>query len=83
LEAAVRAHRTRKPPHPATIKRGRIKLDGVAMNITRRKLQDIALNRPGDVESCHVFTDGSPVTGTEVQGNSPRPQAANPNRSRC
>jgi hypothetical protein len=83
LEAAVRAHRTRKPPHPATIKRGRIKLDGVAMNITRRKLQDIALNRPGDVESCHVFTDGSPVTGTEVQGNSPRPQAANPNRSKC
>ncbi len=38
------------------------------MNIERRKLQDLYQQRPDDVVRGHLFADGSPVTGMELQG---------------
>ena len=41
---------------------------GVAMTIERRGLQGLIRNRPEDLISVHLYSDASPVTGTELQG---------------
>ena len=38
------------------------------MNIDRREFQNLYANHRDDVESVHVYSDGSPVVGEEVQG---------------
>ena len=42
-------------------------MDTTSMNIQRRQIADLA-QRPDDLTSAHLFADGSPVTGSEVQG---------------
>ena len=64
---AVVDNKTMLPTH-ATIKRGRSVLDAVGMNLTRRELKDIAVNLPTEVRSAHIFADGSPIAGSELQG---------------
>lgn len=46
----------------------RLKLVPAAMCLERRRLGDIAQNHADKLHCCHVFTDGSPVTGVETQG---------------
>ena len=45
-----------------------MKLDAVTMNIERRYFKNIFENHRDEVVSAHVFADGSPVTGCELQG---------------
>ena len=55
-------------PRKSALHHARMKLDAVAMNIERREFADLLGNRPHELESAHLFTDASPVTGTELQG---------------
>ena len=50
-----------------TIYRARQRLDPVAMGIERRELQELSDN-PDRLISAHLFSDGSPVVGIELQG---------------
>ena len=45
-----------------------MKLDTFTMNIERRYFKNIFEHRRDEVVSAHVFADGSPVTGCELQG---------------
>ena len=47
---------------------GRLKLDAVTMNIERRECMDLICNRQETIQSVHVYSDASPVTGAELQG---------------
>ena len=55
-------------PDRSTIRRARLRLDAVSINVRRRHMQNLALNHGDEVVSAHLFTDGSPVTGVELQG---------------
>jgi hypothetical protein len=57
-----------KLPNVSSIAHGRQKLDAVGMLLQRREMQDLALVRSTEVRSAHVFTDGSPIQGSELQG---------------
>jgi hypothetical protein len=46
----------------------RLRIDGVAMIIERRWFRDLFENRRHEVLSMHLYTDGSPVCGMELQG---------------
>jgi hypothetical protein len=48
--------------------RARLKLDPCAMLIERREMQHMFETAPDSLESAHLFTDGSPVSGAELQG---------------
>ena len=48
--------------------RARLKLDAVSMNLERREFCHIFKTAPDSVQSAHVYSDGSPVTGSELQG---------------
>jgi hypothetical protein len=67
--AATELKETKPSEYKATqLYQSRLKLDAVTMNIERRELQDLCRNRPDTLVSGHLFTDGSPVTGNELQG---------------
>ena len=46
----------------------RVKLDTVAMGIERRFFRDLCENQRHEVVSIHLYSDGSPVAGAELQG---------------
>ena len=52
---------------PSVLKKGRLRMDAVGMTIERR-LIDQMCHDPANVISGHVFTDGSPVTGSPCIG---------------
>jgi hypothetical protein len=54
-------------PHKSALRAGRLQLDATAMLLDRRYFKDLITNHWSDVISFHVYTDGSPVTGTELQ----------------
>ena len=54
-------------PDKNMLYRGRLRLDPVAMLVERREIAAFAVC-PDDIESIHIHADGSPVTGTEIQG---------------
>ena len=56
-----------KQPSPAQIRRARVQLDAVSNNVRRRYMTDL-YRRGDEVVSAHLFSDGSPVTGVEIQG---------------
>ena len=58
----------KKDPNATTITRNRVRLDPVAMLLTRRKLRHIFNTDKTFFVSGHLYTDGSPVTGQELQG---------------
>ena len=58
---------------PTTYKRtavhaANLRLDATTMLIERRLIKDIHENAPESVVSVHLWSDGSPVTGLELQG---------------
>ena len=59
-------------PSQRTLLRGKGRVDAVAMLIERREWGErAAAQRNGDadpLQSLHLFADGSPVVGTEIQG---------------
>ena len=55
-------------PKPTALNLARLKLDAVTMNLERRMMQDLCTNRRHELQSAHLFTDASPVTGNELQG---------------
>ena len=50
------------------IQKSRQKVDSVAMAIDRREFQSIIRTRSDELDSAHCYSDGSPVTGKELQG---------------
>jgi hypothetical protein len=50
----------------STIRKKRLRLDALSINMERRELQYLVDCKA--IESAHVYSDGSPVTGTEIQG---------------
>ena len=48
--------------------KSRLRMDAVGMNLDRREIAQL-VKFPERVVSGHVFSDGSPVTGTEIQGS--------------
>jgi hypothetical protein len=44
------------------------RLDAVGMSIERREMANLYENHSDTLVSAHLFTDGSPVTGQELQG---------------
>ena len=48
--------------------RSRLQLDSVANLINRREFMETYKNDPDPLISAHVYTDGSPVNGSEMQG---------------
>jgi hypothetical protein len=65
--AKLKASRTGKL-HRSNIQRSRLRLDSTTNNIDRRWFADLAENHSDQVTSMHLFSDGSPVTGHELQG---------------
>jgi hypothetical protein len=49
--------------------RSRLKLEPVSMLLDRREFMAMFKHTPFLLESAHLFSDGSPVTGREIQGN--------------
>ena len=49
------------------LQRARLRLDAVTMNLERRHVGRLVRN-PELLQSLHVYSDGSPVTGSEIQG---------------
>ena len=58
------------PKHPkrSVLHKSRIKLDAVTCNIDRRTFQDKIRTRSDELDSVHVYSDSSPVSGAELQG---------------
>ena len=54
-------------PRRTALCEAKLKLDAVAMAVERRWFKNLLANK-GLIESMHLFTDGSPVTGAEIQG---------------
>ena len=67
VKSAAQDSRSRVPAADVLI-RGRLKLDATAMALERRMFKDIILNRSGELVGLYLFSDGSPVTGQEIQG---------------
>ena len=60
--------RSRKlDPARRTLERSKLRLDALAMLLERREVASWMVD-PNFIRSIHVFTDASPVTGTEIQG---------------
>jgi hypothetical protein len=55
-------------PAPTAARHAKLKLDAVAMNIERREFKDLYVNHRDELVSAHLYSDGSPVTGQELQG---------------
>ena len=53
---------------PTAIRKGRLRLDAIGMSVDRRLIAEVCSDNGANVISAHVFSDGSPVTGTEIQG---------------
>ena len=64
---ARRKAKERKTPQRTAILESRLRIDAVAMCLERRELEALYMCQD-TVESMHVLSDGSPVTGTELQG---------------
>jgi len=67
VKQQVEAGRTRVPRKTA-LKEGRLHLDATDMLLERRYFKDMLTNRPDDLICVLFFSDGSPVSGTELQG---------------
>ena len=52
-------------PPKANLQRARIRLDAVTMGLEQREMAHYA-ETPSMVQSMHLFSDASPVTGTEL-----------------
>ena len=63
----LRSRQTANPKH-SSIYAQILKVDAVGMIVERREWLDIYANSPEKLVSAHLFTDGSPVTGQELQG---------------
>ena len=55
-------------PQKNALYRSRLKLDAVSMNLERRDFKLMYETDKDFIESAHIFADGSPVTGEEIQG---------------
>jgi hypothetical protein len=55
-------------PRPTMAHAAKLRLDAVTMNIERREFRDLYENHKDELVSCHLYSDGSPVTGQELQG---------------
>ena len=64
---ARRKAKERKTPQRTAILESRRRIDAVAMCLESRELEALYMCQD-TVESMHVLSDGSPVTGTELQG---------------
>ena len=67
LAAEVRNKRPKTMKRTA-IQEARLKLDPATMLIERRELAHYAYDDPDGIESIHIYSDASPVTGSELQG---------------
>ena len=54
-------------PKPTAVYDARQRVDAVSMLLERREMAELYAERE-TVESMHLYTDASPVTGTELQG---------------
>jgi hypothetical protein len=54
-------------PGKSVLRAGRLQLDATAMLLDRRYFRDLININSETVQSAHIYTDGSPVTGTELQ----------------
>ena len=61
---ADQAENPKKSSHKSQI----LKMDAVGMLLDQREMAQMYHHSKEELVSCHVFTDGSPVTGTELQG---------------
>ena len=66
VKQQVEAGRTRVPRKTALME-GRMHLDATDMLLERRYFKDLLTNRPDDLICVLFFSDGSPVSGTELQ----------------
>ena len=57
-----------KKPRRTMLQRSRLRLDATNMLTTQREIAHIYENEPESLQSCHVYSDASPVTGSEIQG---------------
>lgn len=55
-------------PKKTSLMQGRMHLDATHMLLDRRFFKDLLTNRPDDLVAAFVYSDGSPVSGTELQG---------------
>ena len=55
-------------PRKTSLMQGRMHLDATHMLLDRRFFKDLLTNRPDDLVAAFVYSDGSPVSGTELQG---------------
>ena len=62
------ARKRRKGLEGTAIRRSRIRMGSITLNLERRLFADLYANHRDEVDSMHAFSDGSPVTGREVQG---------------
>ena len=67
LKDEVAAHKP-QTPRKSSLYRAGLKLDPVCMNIERRQFKHMHRCCPDVIVSAHIFADGSPVTGLEIQG---------------
>jgi hypothetical protein len=67
LKSQIDAARTRVPKK-SSLKQGRCHLDATTMLLRRRWFNELITERPNDVLAFFLYTDGSPVSGTELQG---------------
>lgn len=67
LRSQMDAARTRVPKK-SSLKEGRVHLDATTMLLRRRWFHELITERPHDVLAFFLYTDGSPVSGTELQG---------------
>jgi hypothetical protein len=55
-------------PRREALRQARLRLDAVTMNVERRYFQNIIQNKKEEIQSIHLYSDGSPVSGAELQG---------------
>ena len=55
-------------PSTSLIKESRLRVDAVGIALLRVELKEIYETKPETLKACNVFSDGSPVTGSEIQG---------------
>ena len=65
----TRRRQSYAPPKPGrtTLLGARLQLDAIACLIERRQIAELSKG-PNSIVSAHCFSDGSPVTGWELQG---------------
>ena len=63
----VKARRN-KVPEKTLLQRSRVRMDAAGMNMERRFFRNLIENEPESIVSIHLYSDASPVSGSELQG---------------